>query len=677
MELQRDFFIGIVEDNIDPDRNGRIKVRVQTLYQNIPLEDIPYAYPLGSLAGKEFQIPAIGKLVNVLYLSDDLYSPYYIYSENYNINLQNKLKSLSDDEYARFNALLFDDRTQIFSDSNELTLDHYFNKMTISKWGINLELKDNKQILNLGSKGADQEAVLGTRFFEWMDDFISALRDPMTLVDSNMTPIIRHKLDSLCDNYKALRKDFVSKHVKIVDNRAVDSLDRSTDPSQHDTDLVIPDASAELLSMIEQQTAESCGQITESAPSGVDSIPNDEDIPEVSSKQAVFMVKRYKFMQDRTLGKLYINNVYFCDTLEDKVRNIGKEKKVNGETAIPFGTYKLTIGPTGLKRSVAPTGRAPLVNNVPYFSGIRIHLGSKPLHTRGCLLVGKLNKITNTLTNSRQVADKITMICEDYQRRGVLMDIVYTKDENAINDTSTPSTNSYNGSNYTTNSDTYSDSDCVRGPVDSSWITNLEMDDIKLDGQEIKFDGNYLVTIEQLKFIMPQASKSNIEKFIVPINVTLKKYGITSPLQIAAFLSQIAIESGYLKYTCELGGNSYFLKYNGRKDLGNTQPGDGPKYKGRGLIQTTGRVNYTALSKKTGVDFVENPQLLETSMWAAISAGVWWFDNQNKKTKRGRLKDCIANKNIEGITRAVNGGTNHIEDRTKAYNRALKAFNLS
>src|SRR5574344_1040263 len=114
MQLSRDFYVGIVEDNKDPNRKGRIKVRVQTLYHTIPVEDIPYAYPFASLAGKEFQVPAIGKLVNVLFLSDDLYSPYYIYSENYNENLQRKLKSLSDEDYVNFTGLLFDESTQIY-----------------------------------------------------------------------------------------------------------------------------------------------------------------------------------------------------------------------------------------------------------------------------------------------------------------------------------------------------------------------------------------------------------------------------------------------------------------------------------------------------------------------------------------------------------------------------------
>ena len=165
MELGRDFYVGIVEDNKDPNRKGRIKVRVQTLYHTIPVEDIPYAYPFAGIAGKEFQVPAIGKLVNVLFLSDDLYSPYYIYSENYNVNLQNKLKDLSDDDYVDFSALLFDEKTQIYVKNNTLTVDQLLNKMTIDNSTINLELKDNNQKLNLGTKNAEQNAVLGKRFF--------------------------------------------------------------------------------------------------------------------------------------------------------------------------------------------------------------------------------------------------------------------------------------------------------------------------------------------------------------------------------------------------------------------------------------------------------------------------------------------------------------------------------
>lgn len=249
MELQRDFYVGVVEDNKDPNRKGRIKVRVQTLYHNLSIEDIPYAHPFASLAGKEFEIPAIGKLVNVLFLSDDLYSPYYIFSENYNTNLKNKLKSLSDEEYVNFVALLFDERTNIFADSKELTIDHLFNKITINNDSINHELKDNSQILNLGSKNSDQDAVLGTNFFEWMDKFINALVLPSSLIGNMGAPVLKPQLNRLCNEYIKIRSQakryskggFVSKNVKIVENTMVKKLERnpSTVYEKNDTDLVL------------------------------------------------------------------------------------------------------------------------------------------------------------------------------------------------------------------------------------------------------------------------------------------------------------------------------------------------------------------------------------------------------------------------------------------------------
>ena len=246
MEIQRDFYVGMVEDNIDPNRKGRIKVRVQSLYHDLDVKDIPYAYPFAGLAGKEFQVPAIGKLVNILYLSDDLYSPYYIYSENYNVNLQSKLKDISASEYPNWIALLFDERTQIFADSKELTIDHLYNKITINNDSINLELKDNTQIITLGSTNANQDAVLGTNFFAWLDKFINELSDPFALTGNLNAPVLRPKLDKLCAEYKKLRSPqsenrFTSDNVKIVDNKKVAKLERSPETvyKKNDTDLVM------------------------------------------------------------------------------------------------------------------------------------------------------------------------------------------------------------------------------------------------------------------------------------------------------------------------------------------------------------------------------------------------------------------------------------------------------
>ena len=674
MDVERKLYIGVVEENIDPRREGRIKVRVQTLYHKIPVEDIPWAAPFSGLAGKSFEVPAIGMLVNVLFFQNDLYDPYYMFTENYNINLQNKLKDLSDEEYIRFVALLFDDRTQVFSDSNELTLDYFFNKITVSKWGINLELKDKKQILNLGSKGADQDAVLGTRFFEWMDKFIDELSSPFSLIGNLLAPVAKPKLNAICAEYKAIRSSkketFLSKHVKIVDNDKVDTLERDTMPNQNDVGLIMsPDSmSEELMNRINQENSAACGEISSSLPKGgIGSIPDAEDIPEPSDNQAIFKVVRYKFLPDRTLGKLYINDKFYCDTLEDVYRDLKKEKKVYGETAIPFGVYKLTIGPTGLSKKTAPNGRLPLVNDVPYFSGIRIHRWGKPQDTEGCLLVGNLNEATNTLINYDKVSDSLNDICESYQKKGVRMTIVYTRDETL--DITADANKTLNGTEYVEKNNT--SSDCTVAKPDESWSTNLELQDFTVNGKQLKYEGDLLITASQLRYIIPQASKSNIERFLMPINITLKKFNIDTTLKISAFISQIATESKNLQCTKELGGSSYFKKYEGRKDLGNTDKGDGIKYFGRGILQVTGKANYKEQSIAFNVDFVSNPELLEQPLWACLSAGLWW------KKRESLINPAIENKDIKRISKLVNGGYNGLVHRIEFWNRALKLFKIS
>ena len=99
-----------------------------------------------------------------------------------------------------------------------------------------------------------------------------------------------------------------------------------------------------------------------------------------------------------TIGKMYLNGEYFCDTLEDAIRPV----KIPNETAIPAGTYKVevTYSPR-FKRNL------PLLVDVPNYTGIRIHNGSNKDHTSGCILVG-FNTAKGKLTNSRKTSDQLT-----------------------------------------------------------------------------------------------------------------------------------------------------------------------------------------------------------------------------------------------------------------------------
>ena len=170
-----------------------------------------------------------------------------------------------------------------------------------------------------------------------------------------------------------------------------------------------------------------------------------------------------------------------------------------------------------------------------------------------------------------------------------------------------------------------------------------------------------MITQAQLNQIMPHASPGRVAFFLVPLNGALQEYSINTPLRRAAFLAEIAHESGSLRYVRELASGQ---AYEGRADLGNTEPGDGRRYRGRGLIQITGRANYLACSMALFGDsrLMDNPGLLELPDNACRSAAwFWWGHGLNA------LADA---EQFDRITRLINGGTNGAAKRKAFYGRA-------
>ena len=113
-----------------------------------------------------------------------------------------------------------------------------------------------------------------------------------------------------------------------------------------------------------------------------------------------------------TVGRLFVDGKFFCNTLEDTVRDLSNEKKVYGKTAIPYGEYKVVY-------NWSPKfGRnLPRLLNVPAFEGILIHPGNTADDSAGCILVGR-NTEVGRLTESRYTSDKLNVLIEDAQRRG-------------------------------------------------------------------------------------------------------------------------------------------------------------------------------------------------------------------------------------------------------------------
>ena len=174
-----------------------------------------------------------------------------------------------------------------------------------------------------------------------------------------------------------------------------------------------------------------------------------------------------------------------------------------------------------------------------------------------------------------------------------------------------------------------------------------------------------MITGEQLVKIMPHAA-ARVGSFITPLNSAMQEFHINTADRQAAFLAQIAVESGELRYVLEIASGS---AYEGRSNLGNTQPGDGMRYKGRGLIQITGRSNYEQCGMALGVDLITNPEELETKDLACRSAAWFW-------ASRG-LNDLADKGDFERITKRINGGTNGAQQRREYHDRARKVLGLA
>lgn len=172
-----------------------------------------------------------------------------------------------------------------------------------------------------------------------------------------------------------------------------------------------------------------------------------------------------------------------------------------------------------------------------------------------------------------------------------------------------------------------------------------------------------MLTLPQLQACMPYAGE-RASIYVEALNHAMSEFGIDTLLRQACFLAQIAHESGSLRYTIEIASGA---DYEGRKDLGNTHEGDGVRFKGRGLIQITGRTNtqtcLISLGRKES-----DVAYLETPMGASRSAAWFW--------KTRGLNEIADLGNFGTLTKKINGGFNGIDDRIKGYIRIRKVFGI-
>lgn len=175
------------------------------------------------------------------------------------------------------------------------------------------------------------------------------------------------------------------------------------------------------------------------------------------------------------------------------------------------------------------------------------------------------------------------------------------------------------------------------------------------------------LTLETLRKAMPNATVANCTRYLQHINAAMEKYAIDTPMRVSHFLAQIAWESGSLRYSTELASG---VAYEGRKDLGNVCVGDGVRFRGRGLIQLTGRANYAAYGRDAGVDFTIDGNWLKLGepKWAADSAGWFW--------QRHGLNELADKDEFTKITKIINGSTATVPKRLPYLGDAKRALGL-
>jgi predicted chitinase len=156
--------------------------------------------------------------------------------------------------------------------------------------------------------------------------------------------------------------------------------------------------------------------------------------------------------------------------------------------------------------------------------------------------------------------------------------------------------------------------------------------------------------------------RSKAEAYLGPMEKAMTKYDITSEMRSRMWLAQCGHESLSLLYFEEIADGS---AYEGRKDLGNTSPGDGKKYKGRGPIQITGKYNYTKAQESLGIPLVDQPTLAADPFGASFDISAWWWyaNGLNAISDTG---------DVTAATKKINGGTNGLSDRQTRYGIAQK-----
>ena len=185
--------------------------------------------------------------------------------------------------------------------------------------------------------------------------------------------------------------------------------------------------------------------------------------------------------------------------------------------------------------------------------------------------------------------------------------------------------------------------------------------------------GRTMLTDVQIRQIMPNLAAGKLPVYLPALNLAMQNSEVNTALRTAAFIAQLAHESGEFRWMEEIWGPTdaqrrYEPPNALAAKLGNTEAGDGQRFKGRGPIQITGRFNYTKYGGLLGIDLTANPPLAATPEVAFATAGLYWETNG--------LNELADAEQFTAITRRINGGTNGLPDRQKYYEAAKAVLAL-
>lgn len=165
------------------------------------------------------------------------------------------------------------------------------------------------------------------------------------------------------------------------------------------------------------------------------------------------------------------------------------------------------------------------------------------------------------------------------------------------------------------------------------------------------------VTRERLLRLAPSANAAIVAGVNEHFDALADDHGVTTRLRLCHFLAQAVHETDGFRTLEEYGGPAYFIRYEGRRDLGNTQAGDGVRYHGRGIFQLTGRANYRRFGQLLGIDLEAEPERAKEPATSLRIAFAYWAEHA--------INAAADADDIGRVTKLINGGSNGLAERAR------------